>query len=148
MKRINIEVIVGLFMLLGLACFGYLAIKLGDVQLLDKKTYTVTAAFNSVSGLKEGAVVELAGVRVGKVAHIQVDPQEYQAIVSMDIQKEVQFQEDSIASVRTSGIIGDKFVDISPGGAEEFIRPGGMIEETESSISLEQLVSKKKKEKE
>ncbi len=142
MKRFNIEVVVGVFLLVGFLCFSYLAVKLGDIPLFEEDNYTVSAAFNSISGLKNGAVIELAGVRIGKVVDIKIDPVAYQAVVTMKIQNIIQLQEDSIASIRTSGIIGDKFIDISPGGAEEYIQPGGVFEDTESSISIEKLVSK------
>lgn len=142
MKRINIEVAVGIFMVIGFLCFAWLSVRLGDVGLFAEDTYSVEARFDSVSGLKVGAVVEISGVHVGKVVSVRLDQDDYQAVIEMEIEKGVALQEDSIASVRTSGIIGDKFVKISPGGMDELIEDGGEIEETESSISLEELVSK------
>lgn len=142
MKRLTIETVVGLFLITGLVCFSYLAIKLGGVGLFDPESYTVKARFTSISGLKEGAVVEIAGVRVGKVANIELDYGEYEAIVELAIDRGVQIQDDAIASVRTSGVIGDKYLNITPGGSEEFVEDGMEIVETESSISLEELVSK------
>lgn len=142
MKRINIEITVGIFMVIGFLCFAWLSVRLGDVGLFGRDTYMVEARFTSISGLKEGAIVEISGVEVGKVVHIRLDPESYLAVVGMEIEQGVALQEDSIASVRTSGIIGDKFIKISPGGMEELIGAGGEIEETESAISLEELVSK------
>lgn len=142
MNRLNIEVGVGIFMVIGFICFAYLSIRLGDVHPLGDDTYPVFARFNSISGLKEGASVEIAGVKVGKVSRIRLDQEYYEALVEMALDNGVKLQEDSIASIRTSGIIGDKFIKISPGGSDEFIEPGGDIEETESAISLEELVSK------
>jgi phospholipid/cholesterol/gamma-HCH transport system substrate-binding protein len=142
MKKENFEMTVGLFLILGLVCFSYLAIKMGGVDFFGSDSYMVKARFNSISGLKEGASVEMAGVKVGKVISIQFDPDEYDAIVQLNINNGIKLQEDSIASIRTSGIIGDKFVKLTPGGAEEFVEPGSEIEETESAISLEELVSK------
>lgn len=142
MQRINIESAVGIFLVAGFACFAWLSVKLGDVNLFGKKTYAVTAEFGSVSGLKEGAIVEIAGVKVGTVEAIELGRKNYEAVVRMDIGKDVSLPEDSIASIRTSGIIGDRYVDISPGGALENIPPGGKILETESAINLEELVSK------
>lgn len=142
MKRLNLEVAVGIFMVIGFLCFAWLSVRLGDVGLFAKETYAVEARFDSISGLKVGASVEISGVPVGKVATIHLDPDEYQAVVQMEINEGVSLQEDSIASVRTSGIIGDKFIKISPGGMDELIADGGEIEETESAISLEELVSK------
>lgn len=142
MNRLNIEVGVGIFMVIGFICFAYLSVRLGDVHPLGTDTYTVTAKFNSISGLKEGATIEIAGVKVGKVARISLDQEYYEALVEMDVNNGVKLQEDSIASIRTSGIIGDKFIKITPGGSDVFIDSGGEIEETESAISLEELVSK------
>lgn len=142
MKRINAETAVGLFLVAGFLCFAYLSVKLGDVSLFGDKTYPVVARFNSISGLKEGATVEIAGVKIGKVARIALLPESYQAQVEMGINRGVILQEDSIASIRTAGIIGDKYVNISPGGSPEIIKPGGRIVETESAINLEEMVSK------
>ncbi|MEN8132553.1 MAG: outer membrane lipid asymmetry maintenance protein MlaD [Pseudomonadota bacterium] len=142
MKRLNIEMVVGLFLILGLACFSYLAIKLGDVGVFKDESYSVKARFISISGLKEGASVELAGVKVGSVSAIQLDLEDYEAEVELSIDKNVKLQEDVIASIRTQGIIGDKFIKISPGGAEDYLQEGMEIEDTESAIMLEELISK------
>lgn len=142
MKKMNLEMIVGLFLLAGFACFSYLAIKMGDIKVFQNETYPVTARFTSISGLKEGSVVEVAGVNVGKVSRIELDPGEYEAIVHLDVDKSVELQDDSIASIRTAGIIGDKFIKLTPGGSDIILGPGDEIYETEASISLEELVSK------
>ncbi len=142
MKRLNIEMVVGLFLILGLACFSYLAIKLGDVGIFKDESYSVKARFISISGLKEGASVELAGVKIGSVSAIQLHLEDYEAEVELSIDKNVKLQEDVIASIRTQGIIGDKFIKISPGGAEEYLQEGMEIEDTESAIILEELISK------
>jgi len=142
MKKMNLEMIVGLFLLAGFACFSYLAVKMGDIKMFHNETYPVTARFTSISGLREGSVIELAGVNVGKVAKIELDPGDYEAVVHMDIDKTVKLQDDSIASIRTAGIIGDKFIKLTPGGSDIILGSGDEIEETESSISLEELVSK------
>ncbi|MEW6110375.1 MAG: outer membrane lipid asymmetry maintenance protein MlaD [Nitrospirota bacterium] len=140
MKRINIETGVGFFLILGLICLAYLSVKLGDINLFGSKQYTVKARFAGITGLKEGADVEIAGVKVGRVAKINLD--NYEAMVELSINPDVKIQEDSIATIRTQGIIGDKYVKIMPGGAEEYIKPDGEIFETESAIELEELVSK------
>lgn len=142
MRKLNLEILVGLFMIAGFLCFAWLSVKLGDVDLFGPPTYAVTANFGSVSGLKPGAIVEIAGVRVGKVAVIRFDAEKYEANVELEIERSVALQEDSIASIRTAGIIGDRYVDISPGGSQRLIGPGGRIVETESAINLEELVSK------
>jgi phospholipid/cholesterol/gamma-HCH transport system substrate-binding protein len=142
MKKMNLEMIVGLFLLAGFASFSWLAIKMGDIKFFMEDTYPVTARFISISGLKEGATVELAGVKVGKVSDIHLDGGEYEAVVELNISNEVRLQDDSIASIRTSGIIGDRYIKLTPGGSEEYLEQGDEIEETESAISLEELVSK------
>jgi len=142
MQTIKIEIIVGLFMILGLACLAYLAVNLGEVKLLGDNTYPLKARFTSVSGLKEGSYVEAAGVRIGKVSDISFETGDYLAVVIMEIDDNVVVAEDATASIRTSGIIGDKFIKISPGGSPEQLQPGGEILETEPSISLEELISK------
>ena len=142
MKKMNLEMIVGLFLLAGFASFSWLAIKMGDIKFFMEDTYPVTARFISISGLKEGATVELAGVKVGKVSGIHLDGGEYEAVVELNISNEVRLQDDSIASIRTAGIIGDRYIKLTPGGSEEYLEQGDEIEETESAISLEELVSK------
>lgn len=140
MNRFTTETAVGLFMILGLVSLAYLSIRLGDVRIFGTNAYTVKARFANVSGLKEGSGVEIAGVTIGKVESISLD--NYEALVRLLIQPEVKLQEDSIAAIRTQGIIGDKYVKILPGGSDEHIKPNGEIIETESAIELEELVSK------
>jgi phospholipid/cholesterol/gamma-HCH transport system substrate-binding protein len=142
MRKFNLEIVVGLFMVFGFICFVWLSVRLGDVDLFDRSVYQVTASFGSVSGLKKGAIVEIAGVPVGKVEGIDFDAKKYEAIVTMAINNKVVLHEDCIASVRTSGIIGDRYINISPGGSDVVIHDGGRIVETESAINLEELVSK------
>lgn len=142
MRRFNLEIVVGLFLIVGFVCFAWLSVRLGDIDLFGPPTYQVTASFGSVSGLKSGALVEIAGVQVGKVADIRFDADKYEALITLVIDSSVVLQEDSIASVRTAGIIGDRYIDISPGGSDVVIGDGGRIIETESAINLEELVSK------
>lgn len=142
MSRFNLETAVGLFMVAGFLCFAWLSIRLGDVSFFGAKEYELQARFGSISGLKPGATVEIAGVTVGKVKSISLDPDDYEARVTMAIDQEVKISEDSIASIRTAGIIGDRYVDISPGGSESMLESDGVIVETESAINLEELISK------
>jgi len=142
MKKTSLELIVGIFLLAGFISFSWLAVKMGDIDPFANETYPVTARFTSISGLKEGTTIELAGVVVGKVSKIELDAGEYEAVVHLNIDKTVELTDDSIASIRTSGIIGDKFIKLTPGGSEIFLEAGDEIDETESSISLEELVSK------
>ncbi len=138
MKRGTTETMVGLFILLGIAALAYLAFQLGDVRFLGGQDYTVRAIFPSVTGLKEGAGVEIAGVKVGKVASISLH--EGRALVTLRIRKEVVLVEDVIASVRTKGIIGDKYVQLAPGGSDRVIQAGGRIRETVPPVDLEEII--------
>jgi phospholipid/cholesterol/gamma-HCH transport system substrate-binding protein len=138
----SIEIVSGIFMLIGVICITYIALKMGDIGLWNENRYMIKAKFVSVSGLREGAYVEAAGVRVGKVTKIDFEPERYLASVTIDIDKNVAISEDAIASIRTAGIIGDKFIKISPGGADDYLEPGMEILETEPSINLEELISK------
>ena len=140
MQKLTIETGVGLFLVVGLLCLGYLSVKLGDVSLFGTEQYTVKASFANVSGLKEGATIEVAGVSIGKVGKIHLE--DYEAQVELFINPDVQLQEDAIASIRTQGIIGDKYVKIKTGAADEFIADGEELIETESAIEIEELISK------
>ena len=142
MNRQTVELAVGVFVVAGLACLFYLAVRLGDVGLFKTENYSVLARFTSVSGLKEGAFVEVAGVRVGDVERIELNVDEYLADVYLRIDATVPLQDDAIASIRTQGIIGDKFVKITPGGSPDLLEDGMEIIETEPAISLEELISK------
>ena len=142
MKKINLEMIVGVFLLAGFISFAWLAVKMGDINPFANETYPVTARFTSISGLKAGSTIELAGVVVGKVSSIELDTGDYEAVVHLSIDKQVELQDDSIASIRTAGIIGDKYIKLSPGGSDIILEAGDEIEETEPAISLEELVSK------
>ena len=134
--------IVGVFLLAGFISFAWLAVKMGDINPFANETYPLTARFTSISGLKEGSTIELAGVVVGKVSNIELDTGDYEAVVHLNIDKQIELQDDTIASIRTAGIIGDKYIKISPGGSDIILEPGDEIEETEPAISLEELVSK------
>ena len=143
MNMAKLEMAVGIFMLIGILCLGYISIKLGKMELMGGDYYTVSAMFDSVSGLKPGARVEIAGVEVGKVDRIVLDPKSGdQAVVSMKIRSGVKITDDVIASVRTSGIIGDKFIMLKPGGSERYLKNNDTIRETESAIDIEDLISK------
>jgi phospholipid/cholesterol/gamma-HCH transport system substrate-binding protein len=143
MNMVKLEMTVGVFMVIGILCLGYLSVKLGKMELLGGDYYTISAGFDSVSGLKPGARIEVAGVEVGKVERIALDPKSNdRALAIMKIQSGVKITDDVIASVRTSGIIGDKFIKLKPGGSDILLKNNGKIQETESAIDIEELVSK------
>lgn len=142
MKKSSVEIAVGIFVLLGLLCVGYLTIRLGKMELLGDNHYPLLARFESVSGLKSGGMVEMAGVEIGTVDSISLDREREIAIVKLKIIKGLSLTDDVIASVRTSGLIGDKYIKITPGGSDVVLKPGDMIIETESSVDLEELIGK------
>ncbi len=142
MKKASVETAVGVFVLIGIFCAGYMSVRFGKMEWIGDNYYAVKARFESVSGLKTGAEVQMAGVPIGKVSAITLELEKRVAVVEMKIQKEVPLSDDVIASVKTSGLIGDKFIKILPGGSEETLKPGGMISETESALDIEELVSK------
>jgi phospholipid/cholesterol/gamma-HCH transport system substrate-binding protein len=142
MKRTTVEMGVGLFVLMGILTVGWLTIRLGKMEILGGNYYTVHARFANIAGLKEGAIVDIAGVKIGSVESIRLNQEYMAAEVGMKIEKDVTLSEDVIASVKTSGLIGDKYVKISPGGSSETLKDGDMILETESALDIEELISK------
>jgi phospholipid/cholesterol/gamma-HCH transport system substrate-binding protein len=140
MKRSALDLGVGLFMLVGLVALGGMSVKLGRVDFLGNRGYVVSADFPSVGGLKAGSTIEIAGVEVGRVDRILL--QDYQARVVMVIQPGIKLQEDSIASIKTKGLIGERYVRISPGGSDKIIPPNGRIREVEPPVDIEELLSK------
>jgi phospholipid/cholesterol/gamma-HCH transport system substrate-binding protein len=139
MERAKLELVVGVFVLVGLACLAYLSIKLGKLEVIGGNNYVVEAEFTSASGLKSGASVEIAGVEVGRVKGIAL--QGDRAMVALAIQDGVKLYTDSIASIKTRGIIGDKYVALSLGGGGDPLKEGEKIRDTESGLDLEELVS-------
>ncbi len=139
-KSLTTEFYVGLFALLGLLAFAYLAINIAGMKLLATNLYELTAEFDDVSGLEAGAPVEIAGVQIGEVWKIVLDSTT--AKVSFRIFNDVELREDDIATIRTKGIIGDKYVKIVPGGSDEVIAKGGELTETESAVDFEDIIGK------
>lgn len=133
---------VGVFVLLGLAALAYLTLKLGAGALVGVDTYVVEARFANTGGLNSGATVMLAGVTVGRVEGIRLDPSDYSAIVELRIRSGLALPTDTMASIKTSGLIGDKFVALAPGADEELLEPAARITMTESALELESLISK------
>ena len=139
-RSLSTEFFVGVFTMIGVACIGYLAIGLGGLELSDASKYEIKAEFDNISGLKYGASVEVAGVPVGEVARIDLkDPA---AIVTLKLDRSFQVRDDDVASIRTKGIIGDRYVKISRGSSNKFIEPGGKMTETESVVDIEDIIGK------
>ena len=142
MKNKNLELYVGMFVLIVAVCIGYLVLVLGESKLLGREQFALHGYFSSASGLKTGARVEMAGVEIGDVAGISLDKERLVARVDFNINADIEVSEDSIASVKTAGIIGEKYIDISPGGADFLLEGGDEIPNTESSLDIEALVRK------
>lgn len=140
MRRSALDLAVGVFFLIGVLALGWLSIKLGRVDFLSSQNYIITADFPSVGGLKAGSTVEIAGVEIGRVDSIALA--DYQARVRMTIRQGVKLQDDSIASIKTKGLIGEKYIRINPGGSEKIIQPNGKIREVEPPVDFEELLSK------
>lgn len=139
-ERLNLELIVGVFMIIGLLCLGYLSIKLGKVEVLGRRGYEVYAIFSDVGGLRSGASVVVAGVDVGRVETIRLE--DYEARVTLQVNPDLQISEDAIVSIKTSGLIGEKYVQISAGAAADVLKPGERIRQTEAVVDIEALISK------
>ncbi|HEX9478468.1 MAG TPA: outer membrane lipid asymmetry maintenance protein MlaD [Methylomirabilota bacterium] len=140
MKRSALDLGVGVFVIIGLIALGWMSVKLGRIDLLGNRGYVVSADFPTVGGLKAGSTIEIAGVEVGRVDRIVL--QDYQAHVVMVIQPGVKLQDDSIASIKTKGLIGERYVRLSPGGSDKIIPPNGRIREVEPPVDIEELLSK------
>ncbi len=138
MKKFDVEIAVGIFVLFGILCLAYISVKLGKINLIGDHYYPVNAVFSTVKGLKKDTDVEIAGVEVGKVDAIKLV--NYEASVTMRIRDDIKLQEDAIASIRTKGLMGEKYVEITPGGSDKLIKPGGSLHETEPPIDLEKLI--------
>jgi len=139
MKRWTMETLVGLFVIVGIVSLAYLAIKLGKLEVVGSRGDTVLAEFDSVAGLKSGSVVEIAGVEVGRVREIGL--KNYRAVVAMSIDPGVKLQDDAIVSIRTKGLIGEKYIRITPGASDKLVQPGGRLRDTEDPVDMEQLIS-------
>jgi len=139
MEKAKLELVVGIFVLVGIACLAYLSIKLGKLELIGGDVYEVEAQFNTATGLKPGASIEIAGVEVGRVKDITL--KDDRAAVLLAVNKSVKLYSDTIASIKTRGIIGEKFMALSPGGGGDPLKPGDTIRDTESGLDLEELVS-------
>ena len=139
MKQLRLEAVVGLFVIVGLGCLAYLSVQLARVQLFGGNTYTLTAVFPTVSGLRSGASVEIAGVTVGHVQNVTLDG--FDAVVTMRVRKDVQLSKDAIVSIRTRGLIGEKYLRVSQGADERTIPAGGRVREVEPPLDFEEMIA-------
>lgn len=141
MKKFDLELAVGVFLLIGMMSLAYISIKLGKLEVIGNSGYTVYAEFVKSGGVKNGAVVEIAGVQIGKIKSIKLNG-DYLAHVEMVINKDIKLQDDAIASIKTKGLIGEKYIEITPGGSDKGVSDGGKLRETESAVDIEELISK------
>lgn len=142
MKKYNMETIVGIFVILGLICVGYMTVKLGKVDFLGDKSYTLIANFTTVAGLRIGSPVNILGIEVGRVEKIAIDQDNLKAVVEMKINNGIKIYDDAIASIKTEGLIGDKYLSIDPGGGGNLLANKGVITDTQAAVDIEQIISK------
>jgi phospholipid/cholesterol/gamma-HCH transport system substrate-binding protein len=142
MNRARIEFLAGLFVLIGLGALVYLAVSLGGLKLKANASYEIEARFSDIGGLTPGSPVKIAGVPIGEVADIRLDYESMVAIVTMRLPADLSLYDDTIAAVRTNGLIGDKVIVLRPGGSGIPLEPGDLIVDTESAVDIEGLISK------
>jgi phospholipid/cholesterol/gamma-HCH transport system substrate-binding protein len=136
------ETTVGIFLVFGLLCIGYMTVKLGHVSVFGDDTYPLLARFTSVTGLRPGSLVYISGIEVGRVEDLSMDQKSQKAVVKLRVRKDIKIYDDAIASIKTEGLIGDMHISIDPGGAGALLQPGGTITETQPAVDLVDLVSK------
>ncbi len=141
MSKRSIEILVGLFVLLGLAGVLFLALKAANLTSFGGgETYALTARFDNIGGLKARAAVRSAGVVVGRITSISLDPKSFQGVVTFEVGGAYQFPKDSSAQILTAGLLGDQYIGLSPGGAMDNLKPGDNIGQTQSAVVLENLI--------
>ena len=141
MSKRTVEILVGLFVLLGLAAVLFLALKAANLTRFGAgETYALSARFDNIGGLKARAAVRSAGVVVGRITSISLDPKTYQGVVTLEVSGAYQFPKDSSAQILTAGLLGDQYIGLSPGGAMDNLQPGDRIGQTQSAVVLENLI--------
>lgn len=142
MKKNTLDYWVGLFVVLGALALLFLALKAGNMSSLSfQSTYPMELKFDNIGGLKLRAAVKSAGVNVGRVARIDFDSVAYQAVVTLDLQRQYQFPKDSSAQILTAGLLGEQYIGLEPGGDEQMLQAGDTITMTQSAVVLEKLIS-------
>jgi phospholipid/cholesterol/gamma-HCH transport system substrate-binding protein len=143
MTRRGIETLVGLFVLVGFVAIGYLALKAANLAAMTVgETYTVSARFDNIGGLKPRAPVKSAGVNVGRVSSISLDGKTFQGVVTMELEKRYAFPKDTSAAILTAGLLGDQYVGLNPGGDDDNLAAGDTITMTQSAVVLENLIGR------
>jgi phospholipid/cholesterol/gamma-HCH transport system substrate-binding protein len=142
MKKYAMETTVGIFLVFGLLCIGYMTVKLGHVSFLSDNSYSLFARFTSVTGLRVGSSVHMLGIEVGRVERLTMDQKDQKAVVEIRIQEGIKVYDDAIAAIKTEGLIGDQYLSIDPGGSGAPLTPGGIITETQSAVDIADLIGK------
>ena len=142
MKKYTQETVVGVFVVIGLFAIAYMTVKLGNVGFLGEQSYSLIAKFSSVTGLRTGSPVNMLGLEVGRVESFEMDQENQVAVVTLKINNGIQIYDDAIASIKTEGLIGDKFISIDAGGGGDLLENGDTITDTESPTDIMDLVSK------
>jgi phospholipid/cholesterol/gamma-HCH transport system substrate-binding protein len=142
MKKYTQETVVGIFVVVGLFAIAYMTVKLGNVGFLGENSYTLYAKFNKVTGLRVGNPVAMLGLNIGRVQSFKLDQDDQLVVVDFKIDNGIKIYDDAIASIKTEGLIGDKFVSIDPGGSGDLLKNGDTITDTESPTDIMDLVSK------
>ena len=141
MAKRNIEILVGLFVLLGLLALLFVALKAANLTSFSGgDTYALTARFDNIGGLKARAPVRSAGVVVGRVTSISLDAKTFQGVVQLEVDRRYQFPKDSAAKILTAGLLGDQYIGIEPGGDDKNLNPGDTVAQTQSAVVLENLI--------
>ena len=142
MKKFSKETIVGIFVVIGILCVVYMTVSLGKLNLFNTDYYELKARFSTVSGLRAGNYVAALGINIGTIKSLELDQEKQMAVVTMNIHKNVIIYDDAMASIRTEGLIGDKFISIDLGGSGDVLKNGDFIIETESPADVMDLISK------
>jgi phospholipid/cholesterol/gamma-HCH transport system substrate-binding protein len=142
MRKRSVETTVGIFVVVGLLCVAYMTLRLGKLDVLGGNYYTLNGHFSSITGLKPGSSVEMLGIQIGQVKGFTIDQENQEVVVKMRIRGDIKIYDDAIASIKTSGLIGDKYIHIDAGGSDEILKPGATITETEPPVDIEELISK------
>jgi phospholipid/cholesterol/gamma-HCH transport system substrate-binding protein len=142
MKKYSKETVVGIFVVIGLICIAYMAVNLGNVGFIGENTYSLYGKFNTVTGLREGNPVNMLGLEIGRVRKFIMDQENQQVVVEFKINKGIEVYDDAIASIKTEGLIGDKYVAVDSGGGGDLLENGDTITDTNSPTDIMELISK------
>jgi phospholipid/cholesterol/gamma-HCH transport system substrate-binding protein len=142
MKKYTQETVVGIFVVVGLFAIAYMTVKLGNVGFVGENSYSLYAKFSTVTGLRVGNPVNMLGLEIGRVESFKMDQENQVAVVELKINNGIKVYDDAIASIKTEGLIGDKFISIDAGGSGDLLKNGDTITDTESPTDIMDLVSK------